>query len=169
MIRILSLIGPLTGSVVITMAASARTADDYFYHAADPYTAGRFDSARSRVEIGLQQYPSDPKLQALLKKIEEQQQEGEKKEREEQQQPEERQQQGQEQGRERQQPEGKQQEQRQQGEEQEREQQQPGKEQEQLGLEEAERILDALKAREVDAQKRRRVWLSEERYTENEW
>ena len=148
MIRILSLIGPIAGFVVITTAASARTADDYFYHAADPYTAGRFDSARSRVELGLQRYPSDPKLQALLKKIEEQRQEGEKKEGEEQQQPEERQQQGQ---------------------EQEREQQQPGQEQEQLGLEEAERILDALKARAVDAQKRRGVRLSEERYTENEW
>ncbi len=161
MIRILSLIGLIAGSVVITMEAAARTADDYFCHAADPYTAGRFDSARSRVELGLQQYPSDPKLQALLKKIEEQQQEGEKEgekeEEKEQQQPEGKQQQGQEQEQEQQQ-------------EQEQEQEQgQEQQQEQLGLEEAERILDALKAREVDAQKRRRVRLSEERYTENEW
>ena len=38
-----------------------------------------------------------------------------------------------------------------------------------LSLEEAERLLEALKAQEIEAQKRRRIRLSEERYTGNEW
>ena len=38
-----------------------------------------------------------------------------------------------------------------------------------LSPEEAERLLEALKAQEIEAQKRRRIRLSGERYTGNEW
>jgi Ca-activated chloride channel family protein len=57
--------------------ASAPTPDDYFHGGATNYVFGEKEKAKDQIVTGLQQFPSDPKLNqlfALLKKKEEQKQ-----------------------------------------------------------------------------------------------
>ena len=175
---------------------SAREADSYFYGGARNYADGRLPEARRQIEAGLAEHPGDKRLAALLRKIEEEsnkkkqdqqqdqqedqkqeqdqdQQQGQDQQKDQKQQQDQEQQQGQEQqqDQEEQKDQEQQQDQKQQAapNPQQNQEMQEGKPRDGLTQEEAERILEALRNRELKAQKHRRVRLSGRGYTGKEW
>ncbi|MFQ5649339.1 MAG: hypothetical protein ACE5IY_05305 [bacterium] len=129
----------------------AQTVDDYFHRSANSYVNGRSREAKRVLEEGIQRYPGNPKLSALLSKIQEEESNNQQQENQQNQEDQQEEQQNQEQ----ESKEQKQQQQEKQEEgdedEQDRQQQQAQKgEQQEISKEDAERILDALKNEEED-------------------
>lgn len=58
---------------LITILAAAQTADEYFHGGAQSYINSDLQTAITQVQQGLAQYPNDPKLNALLRKLQEEQ------------------------------------------------------------------------------------------------
>ncbi len=53
--------------------AMGQNADDYFHDGANAYIGGQWQQALATVTEGLKKYPTDPRLKALLEKIQRQQ------------------------------------------------------------------------------------------------
>lgn len=63
----------IVGGLVLVLGgtpAAAQSADAYFHEAAQQYVAGNEEAARQAIERGLDVAPSDPRLQALRAKLE---------------------------------------------------------------------------------------------------
>jgi len=141
-------------------------ASDIFDKAADLYINGKLNESKHLIETALQANPADEKLQQLLAKIEEEQQQ------EQQQQQQDQQQESEEQNEEEQQEQQQnqqQQEEQQQAEEQQAQQQQAEQSEDEINKEEAERILNALKEDEQDAQKKKAPVKAQGRRAEKDW
>lgn len=75
----LSWIGAMGGLLLVlggTPALGQSSADAFFHDAAQRYVAGDTEAARRAVERGLEIAPSDPRLQALRRKLEQQDRRG---------------------------------------------------------------------------------------------
>ena len=57
--------------ITVSLTLSAQSPDEYFHNGAKAYINSDLDGAISQVEQGLSVYPNDPKLNALLAKLEE--------------------------------------------------------------------------------------------------
>lgn len=136
----------------------AQTADDYFHGSAQSFINADIQGAIAQVQQGLAQYPNDPKLNALLQKLEEEQ---EKQQQQQNQQNQDQEQQEQEQNQDQQnqdqQEQNEEQEQQDQQEGEQNEEQQPQEQQDgqpqqprEISKEEAEKILQALAQKEKE-------------------
>jgi|TARA_R100000388_G_scaffold95025_2_gene85730 outer membrane biosynthesis protein TonB len=150
----------LTFSILLASSAWAQSADEYFHGGAQSFINADLQTAINQVQNGLNNYPNDPKLNALMQKLQEEQ------EKQQQQQNQDQQQQQQQQNQEQQEQE--QQEQEQENEEQQEQQEQQeseGENQEeqdpqdmnpedlksqQISKEDAEKILQALAQKEKE-------------------
>jgi outer membrane biosynthesis protein TonB len=146
----------LTFSILLASTAWAQSADEYFHGGAQSFISADLQTAIKQVQNGLNNYPNDPKLNALMQKLQEEQE----KQQQQQQQNQDQQQQNQ------QQQERQQEQEEQDQEEQEQEQQQSeGENQEeqdpqemnpedlksqQISKEDAEKILQALAQKEKE-------------------
>lgn len=144
---------------LLTTAGFAQTADEYFHRGAQSFIHANLQEAVSQVQNGLAQYPNDPKLNALMQKLLEEQ---EKKQ--QQQQNQEQQQQQQQQDQQNQQEQKQNQTQEQENEQEQQQQSEGGNQQEenpqemnpeelqsqQMSKEEAEKILQALAQKEKE-------------------
>lgn len=63
----------LLGVILTTQSSLAQNAEDYFHDGAQTFINGNIESAIARVQQGLSQFPNDPKLNELLAKLEEEQ------------------------------------------------------------------------------------------------
>ncbi|MEF8816771.1 MAG: hypothetical protein V5A20_10335 [Salinibacter sp.] len=68
----IGVVGGLLIALVGTPALGQSSADTFFHDAAQQYVEGDTEAARRAVERGLEVAPSDPRLQALRKKLEQQ-------------------------------------------------------------------------------------------------
>lgn len=150
----------LASMLLACLAAFAKMPNpEYFHNGANFYINGKLLEALQEVQAGLEQNPADPKLNALLQKIQEalknqqpQQQEQQEQNEQEQQQDQQQQQQQQEQQEEQQQEEQEKRGQPGEEDQQQQEQQpQPAENQQELSKEDAERILSALENQEKKA------------------
>lgn len=65
---------PLLLSIFITTFVSAQTPEDYFHSGAQSFINAELEQAINEVQTGLRQFPNDPKLNALLQKLQEEKQ-----------------------------------------------------------------------------------------------
>lgn len=70
LVRWIGIVGGLVLVLSGTPVAAQSSADAYFHEAAQQYVAGNTEAAQQAVERGLEVDPSDPRLQALRKKLE---------------------------------------------------------------------------------------------------
>lgn len=142
-------------SFLIVTVATAQTADDYFHNGAQSFIGADLETAIDQVQQGLVQFPNDPKLNALMQKLQEekerqQQQQNQEQQQQEQQSEQQQQQQNEEQDQENQQ----QQEQESEGENQEEQEPQEMNpedlQSQQISKEDAEKILQALAQKEKE-------------------
>ncbi len=165
-----------------------QSAEDYFHQGANAWLDGKLGDALRITVLGLQQHRDDPKLNALLKKLQEEaekqqqqnqqnQENQENQQQEQQQEQQQNQQQQEQQDQEQQEQEQQQQEQSSSGEEQnpqngqqpEPEQQQALPDPEKISKEEAERILNALQKDEQNLQKARKRKGKAPRRSSRDW
>ncbi|MEX0721081.1 MAG: hypothetical protein WD059_10465 [Balneolaceae bacterium] len=144
-------------SLMVSFTASAQNADDYFHNGAQSFIGADLQDAISYVQEGLAQYPNDPKLNALLQKLEEEQerqQQQQQDQNQQQQNQDEQEQQQQESEQEQDQNQEEQEQQESEGdngeEEQQQEQETEGLEPQQISKEDAEKILQALAQKEKE-------------------
>lgn len=131
----------------------AQNAEDYFHDGAQNYISGSLESAIARVQEGLSQYPNDPKLNELLTKLEEEQEQQQNQQQEQQNQDQENQNQDQQNQEQENQEEQEQQENEQNEENQEQnpdEQLAQPKDAREISKEEAQKILQALAQKEKE-------------------
>lgn len=141
------------------------TSSDYFHDGANYYINGKLLEALYEVQTGLEQNPSDPKLNALLQKIQEALQNQQPQQQDQQEQSEEEQQQQEDQKKEDEQ-------QNQAGDEnqqQQEQQQQQAEKQDEISKEDAERILKALENQEKEQLQNLKKKGSGRRRSKKEW
>lgn len=138
-------------SFLIVTAATAQTADDYFHSGAQSFIGADLETAISQVQQGLVQYPNNPKLNALMQKLQE---EKERQQQQQQNQEQQQQQSEQQQNEEQEQENKEQQKQESEGENQEdqdpREMNPEDLQSQQISKEDAEKILKALAQKEKE-------------------
>jgi len=122
-----------------------QSVEDFFHQAANFYIDGKAQDAKNTIQTALQRYPNDPKLQTLLGKIRDEEKQQNQNQQQNDQQQDQQQQDQQEQNQ--------QQDDKKQNEEQKEQQAQAGEKQQELSKEDAERLLEALKNQEKEAQK----------------
>ncbi|MEX0609416.1 MAG: hypothetical protein WD016_13645 [Balneolaceae bacterium] len=150
----LRLLAAILISFALSFSAMAQEADEYFHNGAQSFIGANLQDAINHVQEGLAQYPNDPKLSALLQKLEEEQEKQQQQQQEQnqdQQNQDQQEQQDQEQQEEDQQEQEQQQSEGKEGEEEQPQQQEneQGKPQ-QMTKEEAEKILQALAQKEKE-------------------
>lgn len=149
---------PFIFALFMSSPAWAQSAETYFHNGAQNFINADLQSAIEQVEMGLSQYPNNPKLNALMQKLqEEQQKQQQQNQDQQQQQKQDQQQQKQEQQQEQDQKEEEQQEQEQQESEGENKEEQDPQEMnpedlksQQISKEDAEKILQALAQKEKE-------------------
>ena len=166
--------------------AYAQSANIFFSKGAELYTKEKSGEARKIVENGLEKYPDNLKLQKLMEKLKEQEQQQNQDQNQDQQDQQDQKDQNQQQNQENQQDQNEQENQEnQQNQDRENQQQSQNQDQQDQGQEgqqqnqqanpqqmtpeEAVRILNAMKAREEESQKRRKVKFMGRRYEGNAW
>lgn len=142
-------------SFLLTSAAFAQSADQYFHNGAQSFINADLQTAISTVQQGLDQYPNDAKLNALMQKLqEEQERQQQQQQNQEQQEQDQQSQQDQQQDQNEQEQEEEQQSQESEGEnqgEQEPREMNPEElESQQISKEDAEKILQALAQKEKE-------------------
>jgi cell division protein FtsN len=143
-------------SLFVTTAvfAQSQTAEDYFHSGAQSFIQSDLQAAIDQVQTGLNQYPDNPKLNALMQKLlEEQKKQQQQQNQDQQQQNQQNQQQDQEQQNQEEQQEQENQEQEQGEEQQEQDPQEMNPEDlnsQQISKEDAEKILQALAQKEKE-------------------
>lgn len=74
LVRWIGIVGSLVLVLSGTPVSAQSSADAYFHEAAQQYVAGNREAAQQALERGLEVAPSDPRLQALRKKLEQESQ-----------------------------------------------------------------------------------------------
>ncbi|HET8865252.1 MAG TPA: hypothetical protein VFM80_06100 [Gracilimonas sp.] len=144
---------PIIFSLLLTTLAFAQSADNYFHDGAQSFINADLQTAINEVQEGLSRYPNDAKLNALMEKL---QQEQEKQQQQQQQQQEQQQNQEQNQEQENQEQEQQQQQQQQQQQSENQGEQNPQEmnpeelESQKISKENAEKILQALAQKEKE-------------------
>jgi len=160
------------------VSVSAQNGDEYFHQGANLYIEKHLNEARRSVELGLQLYPENPKLQALLEKMNEEQEKQQDQQDQEQNENKDQQDQEKEGQQDQQQEEQEQNQENQKGQSQENPSdqnqqdesgQQSTPEAGELTQEEAERLLEAMQQQEAQAHRYRRIRPVGKGYTGNEW
>ncbi len=162
------------------VSVSAQNGDEYFYQGANFYIEKELNEARRSVELGLQLYPDNLKLQALLEKMNEEQEKQQDQQDQEQNEQDNKDQQEQEKDgqQDKQQEEQEQNQENQKGQSQENPSdqnqqdesgQQSTPEVGELTQEEAERLLEAMQQQEAQAHRYRRIRPVGKGYSGNEW
>ena len=180
----------IAGLLSLTLFLGAQTSGDYFHSGAQYYIDSQLQQAIAAVTRGLEIEPQNPQLQALLEKLKEQQkqqqqnqdqqeQQDQEKEQQEQQDQEQQNQDQQDQEKEQQEQQN-QQDQEKEQQEQQKEQQKQEQDQQESGQEEmpepkaiskadAERILQAMRAKEKENQKLRLPRVKAKKKVEKDW
>ena len=135
----------------------AQNAEDYFHDGAQNYISGSLESAIARVQEGLSQYPNDPKLNELLTKLEEEQEQQQQQQQNQQQEQQNQDQENQNQDQQNQEQENQEEQEQQENEQNEENQEQNPEEQQaqpkdarEISKEEAQKILQALAQKEKE-------------------
>lgn len=141
---------PIVFSLLLTSVAFAQSADDYFHGGAQSFINADLQTAINQVQEGLSRYPNDAQLNALMEKLQEEQEKQQQQQQEQQQQSQ--QEQEQDQNREQQDQENQeQQEQSQNQDEQNPQEMNPEElESQKISKEDAEKILQALAQKEKE-------------------
>ncbi len=160
--------------------AFGQTANDYFHNGAQRYIGSELQQAIAAVQKGLEMEPDNPRLQALLEKLKEQQkqqQQNQQQQNEDQQKQD--QQKQQQQNQDDQQDQKKEEEQKQQQQNQDQDQQKKDQQKQQpqpqegekkeISKKDAERILQALRSKEKENQKLRAIKLKGKKKVKKDW